>query len=149
MHCADARACHAQKPVVLRGFRLSREEIRTSDAPAPGGAYSQAIVANGFLYTAGTGPHDPTTGEVVGDTVTEQTQQVLRNLRALLAARGLDFSDVIKVTTHLAHLSRDYEAYNAVYEQMFPQPYPVRTTVGSTLDRKLVEIDMVAVLRHV
>ncbi|SEO29268.1 endoribonuclease L-PSP [Actinacidiphila rubida] len=127
---------------------MSKEEVHTSDAPAPGGAYSQAVVANGFLYTAGTGPHDPTTGAVVGDTITEQTRQVLRNLRALLAARGLDFSDVVKVTSHLADLSRDYEAYNAVYEQTLPQPYPVRTTVGSTLDRKLIEIDMVAMLRH-
>nr|WTB36322.1 Rid family hydrolase [Streptomyces sp. NBC_00830] len=126
---------------------MAREEICTSDAPVPGGAYSQAIVANGFLYTAGTGPHDPTTGEVIGDTITQQTQQVLRNLSALLAARGLDFSDVVKVSTHLADLHRDYEAYNAVYERTLPRPYPVRTTVGSTLDRKLVEIDMVAVLR--
>ena len=126
---------------------MAREQIRTSDAPAPGGAYSQAIVANGLLYTAGMGPHDPATGEVVGDTITEQAQQVLQNLSALLAARGLDFSDVVKVTAHLADLHRDYEAYNAVYEQTLPHPYPVRTTVGSTLDRKLVEIDMVAVLR--
>ncbi|MGW2349847.1 RidA family protein [Actinacidiphila glaucinigra] len=126
---------------------MAKEQIRTDDAPAPGGAYSQAVVAGGFLYTAGTGPHDPATGEVVGDTVTEQTGQVLRNLNALLAARGLDFTDVVKVTTHLADLHRDYEAYNAVYEQVLPDPYPVRTTVGSTLDRKLVEIDIVAVLR--
>ncbi|WP_327365333.1 RidA family protein [Streptomyces sp. NBC_01217] len=126
---------------------MTTEQIRTSDAPEPGGAYSQAVVANGFLYTAGTGPHDPATGEVVGDTITEQTQQVLRNLSALLAARDLDFSDVIKVTTHLADLHRDYVAYNAVYERTLPRPYPVRTTVGSTLDHKLVEIDMVAVLR--
>ena len=126
---------------------MAREQIRTSDAPAPGGAYSQAIVANGFLYTAGMGPHDPATGEVVGDTITKQTQQVLRNLSALLAVRGLDFSDVVKVTAHLADLHRDYDAYNAVYEQTLPRPYPVRTTVGSTLDHKLVEIDTVAVLR--
>ncbi|MEN1889542.1 RidA family protein [Streptomyces mirabilis] len=63
-----------------------------------------------------------------GENVTEQTRQVLRNLRALLATRGLDFSDVVKVMTHLADLSRDYEAYDAVYEQVFPQPFPVRTT---------------------
>jgi 2-iminobutanoate/2-iminopropanoate deaminase len=72
---------------------------------------------------------------------------VLRSLSALLAARGLDFSDVVKVTAHLQDLHRDYEAYNAVYELALPTPYPVRTTVGSTLDRKLVEMDMVAVLR--
>ncbi|MER5408770.1 Rid family hydrolase [Streptomyces sp. NPDC002769] len=69
---------------------MVREEIRTGDAPAPGGAYAQAVDANGFLYTAGTGPHDPATGEVVGDTFAQQTQQVLRNPRVLLAARGLD-----------------------------------------------------------
>ncbi|GII52128.1 reactive intermediate/imine deaminase [Planotetraspora thailandica] len=126
---------------------MTREHIHTSDAPAPGGAYSQAVVAGGFLYTAGTGPHDPATGEVVGDTVAEQTRQVLRNLGALLAARGLDFSDVVKVTAHLQDLHRDYEAYNAVYERTLSAPYPARTTVGSTLDHKLVEIDMVAVLR--
>ncbi|MGY5045405.1 RidA family protein [Streptomyces sp. 900105755] len=128
---------------------MAREVIRTSDAPAPGGAYSQAVVANGFLYTAGTGPHDPATGEVVGDTVAEQTRQVLRNLSALLAARGLDFSDVVKVTAHLSDLGRDYETYNGVYEQTLSPPYPARTTVGSTLDHKLVEIDMVAALRVV
>ncbi|TKK83932.1 RidA family protein [Herbidospora galbida] len=126
---------------------MSREVIHADGVPAPGGAYSQAVVANGFLYTAGTGPHDPVTGEVVGDDVAAQTRQVLGNLRALLAARGLDFSDVVKVTVHLADLARDYEAYNAVYESTMIRPFPARTTVGSTLDRKLVEIDMVAVLR--
>lgn len=72
---------------------------------------------------------------------------MLRNLSALLAVRGLTFADVVKVTAHLADLHRDYAAYNAVYERTLPRPYPVRTTVGSTLDHKLVEIDMVAVLR--
>ncbi|WP_062442771.1 RidA family protein [Herbidospora daliensis] len=127
---------------------MSREVIEAADGvPAPGGAYSQAVVANGFLYTAGTGPHDPVTGEVVGDDVGAQTRQVLDNLRALLAARGLDFSDVVKVTVHLADLGRDYAAYNAVYESAMARPFPARTTVGSTLDHKLVEIDLVAVLR--
>ncbi|HEX4659354.1 MAG TPA: Rid family hydrolase [Streptosporangiaceae bacterium] len=65
----------------------------------------------------------------------------------MLAAHGLDFSAVVKAAAHLADLHRDYGAYNAVYEQTLPRPYPVRTTVGSTLDHKLVEIDMVAVLR--
>src|SRR3979411_1259690 len=126
---------------------MAREQIRTSDAPAPGGAYSQAIVDNGFLASAGMRPPVPATGEVLGYTITEQTQQVLQNLSALLAARGLDFSDVVKVTAHLADLHRAYEAYNAGYDKTLPHPYPVRTTVGSTLDRKLVEIDMVAILR--
>ncbi|WP_066365672.1 RidA family protein [Herbidospora mongoliensis] len=126
---------------------MTREVIRADGVPAPGGAYSQAVVARGFLYTAGTGPHDPVTGAVVGDDVAGQTRQVLSNLRALLAARGLDFSDVVKVTVHLADLGRDYEAYNTVYEQTMTLPYPARTTVGSTLDHKLVEIDMVAALR--
>lgn len=126
---------------------MTREVISADGVPAPGGAYSQAVVAHGFLYTAGTGPHDPVTGEVVGGDVAAQTRQTLANLRALLAARGLDFSDVVKVTVHLDDLHRDYEAYNAVYEQTMTSPFPARTTVGSTLDHKLVEIDLVAVLR--
>ncbi|TDE09730.1 RidA family protein [Jiangella asiatica] len=115
-------------------------------APAPGGAYSHAAVANGFLYTAGFGPQDPETG-LVADDVGEQTRQVLRNLGTILAAHDLDFSDVVKTTAHLQHIERDFAAYNAAYLEFFDEPYPVRTTVGSQLLGILVEIDVVAALR--
>ena len=125
---------------------MSVTEIRTDEAPRPAGAYSQGVVANGFLYTAGFGPQDPATGEVA-PTVGEQTAQVLRNVAAVLAQHGLTLDDVVKTTVHLQHLDRDFPAYNEVYSRRFPAPYPVRTTVGSTLAGILVEIDAVAVRR--
>lgn len=114
-----------------------------SNVPRPAGAYSHAVVAGGLLFTAGMGPHRPT-GERVGDTPAEQTVQVLRNLEAVLAARGRTLADVVKVTVHLADLERDFAAFDSAYRQVMPAPYPVRTTVGSTLPGILVEIDVVA-----
>ncbi|GAA2703069.1 hypothetical protein GCM10010412_101230 [Nonomuraea recticatena] len=99
-------------------------------------------MASGFLYTAGMGPHDPVTGQVVEKTLAEQTRQVLRNLGALLAEQGLDFSHVVKVTTPLAELDRDFHGYNTVYEEYLSRLFPARTTVGSKLAGILVEIDL-------
>jgi 2-iminobutanoate/2-iminopropanoate deaminase len=124
---------------------MSREKIETPDAPRPAGAYSQGIVAGGFLYTAGFGPQDPATGKVAGDTIEAQTEQVMKNVAATLAAHHLDFSHVVKATVHLADLHRDFAGFNATYEKFLTAPYPVRTTVGSTLAGILVEIDVVAV----
>ena len=124
-----------------------KEAVRTENAPRPAGAYSQGVAGAGLLFTAGFGPQDPVTGVVAG-TVEEQTAQVLRNVAAVLAARGLTTDDVLKVTVHLQHLRRDFAAYDAVYRQFFAEPYPVRTTVGSDLMDILVEIDVVAALPH-
>lgn len=124
---------------------MSKTAIATDRAPAPAGAYSQGVVANGFLYTAGFGPQDPSTGEV-SDGVGDQTRQVLENIRSVLAERGADFADVVKVTTHLQHLTRDFTEYDAAYSEFFTAPFPVRTTVGSDLMNILVEIDVVVAL---
>jgi 2-iminobutanoate/2-iminopropanoate deaminase len=121
-----------------------KQEVRTGDAAAPGGAYSQGLVAGDFLYTAGMTPVDPRTGEVAGEDVGTQTRQVLENLRAVLAARGLTLDHVVKATVHLQDLRRDFAAYDAVYRSYFTPPFPVRTTVGSDLMGILVEIDLVA-----
>jgi len=118
--------------------------FQSTNTPQPAGPYSQGIEANGFFYTAGFGPQDPTTG-AVADTVAEQTRQVLRNVQAVLAERGLTTSDCIKATVHLADLA-DFAEFNEAYEEFFSEPYPVRTTVGSQLANILVEIDVVAVL---
>jgi 2-iminobutanoate/2-iminopropanoate deaminase len=127
---------------------MTIQHISTTAAPGVGGAYSQAIIAGGFLYTSGMGPVDPRSGEVVSGGVHEQTLQTLANLAALLAERGLDFTDVIKVTAHLSDLHRDFPTFDAAFREVVPAPYPVRTTVGSTLWHILVEIDVVAKLRN-
>lgn len=122
-------------------------QVTSADAPQPKGAYSQGIVANGFLYTAGFGPLDPATGAAVGDGIEEQTEVTLRHVGAVLREVGLEFSDVVKATVHLQHLDRDFAGFDATYRRTFSPPLPVRTTVGSTLAGILVEIDVVAALR--
>ncbi len=124
---------------------MSKKAIVIPNAPAPAGPYNQGIIANGFLYTAGFGPQNPSTGEVP-EGVAAQTRQVLRNVEAVLTEAGATFADVVKVTTHLQHLKRDFAAYNEAYLEFFPEPFPVRTTVGSDLYDILVEIDVVAAL---
>ncbi|RSN59806.1 reactive intermediate/imine deaminase [Streptomyces sp. WAC 04229] len=121
-----------------------KRAVRTAGAPRPAGAYAQGVVAGGLLFTAGFGPQDPVTGEVPAG-VGAQTAQVLRNVGAVLAEEGLSLRDVVKVTTHLQHLKRDFAAYDAAYREFFDEPCPVRTTVGSDLMGILVEIDVVAV----
>jgi reactive intermediate/imine deaminase len=126
---------------------VSKASITTDRAPQPAGSYSQGIVANGFLYTAGFGPQDPETG-AVAESVGDQTRQVLANVRAVVVEAGATFDDVVKVTTHLEHLHRDFAEYDAAYQEFFDAPFPVRTTVGSDLMNILVEIDVVVALRE-
>jgi reactive intermediate/imine deaminase len=123
---------------------MAKTAIHTAAAPQPAGPYSQGIVANGFLYTAGFGPQDPATG-AVAESVAEQTRQVLRNIAAVLAEHGLTLDDCVKSTVHLADLA-DFAEFNGAYKEFFSEPYPVRTTVGSQLANILVEIDVVAAL---
>lgn len=125
---------------------MKKSVIRTDRAPAPGGSYSQGIAAGPWVFTAGVGPHDPASGEIVGSTIEEQTQQALLNLEAVLSARELGRDDVVKVTVHLEELDRDFAGFDAAYRKFFRDPFPVRTTVGSRLDGILLEIDCIAML---
>lgn len=122
---------------------MPKHLIQSSNAPAPGGAYSQALRAGDFVYTAGMGPWHPVTKQVVGETVEAQTVQTLENIKAILAEAGLGMEDVVKTTVHLSDLSL-FSRFNAMYARYFPDPKPVRTTVGSNLLGILVEIDVVA-----
>lgn len=124
--------------------------MKTQVAPAemnPTVPLSPGIMANGFLYVSGFGPHDPVTG-AMPEGIADQTRAVFANLSLVLAEAGLDLSDVVKVTTHLQELKRDFAGYNEVYAELMPEPRPVRTTVGSDLMDILVEIDVVAALRQ-
>jgi 2-iminobutanoate/2-iminopropanoate deaminase len=124
---------------------MTKRAISIDNAPSPAGPYSQGVVANGFLFTAGFGPQDPASG-AIAESVGDQTRQVLRNIEAVLTAAGAGFADVVKVTAHLQNLNRDFAEYNAAYSEFFPAPFPARTTVGSDLADILVEIDVVAVV---
>ncbi|OYO25098.1 reactive intermediate/imine deaminase [Enemella dayhoffiae] len=123
---------------------MSKVGIHAPEAPQPAGPYSQGVIANGFVFTAGFGPQDPATGKVA-DTVGEQTRQTLRNVATVLAQHGLTLDDCVKSTVHLADLA-DFAEFNDAYREFFTEPYPVRTTVGSQLANILVEIDVVAAI---
>ena len=122
------------------------ETIRTKSAPAPGGAYAQGVIAHGFLFTAGLGPIDPASGSVVGETIEEQTVQVMNNLEAILQAADRSFADVIRVVVHLQELHRDFLGFNRTYASFFGDHLPVRTTVGSQLMGILIEMDITAAM---
>ena len=112
----------------------------------PAGAYSPGIVAEGrFVYVSGQGSLRD--GEVVGDTIEEQTQIVLDNVAAVLESAGAGLADVVQCRVFLADTA-DFRAMDGVYAQIFPPPLPARTTVGVALPLPgmLVEIDCVAVL---
>ena len=126
---------------------MATQQIRTGGAAAPVGAYSQGIRAGDFVFVAGQGPLDPATGQIVGETIEEQTARTLENVRAILEAAGATMADVVKSTVHLTDLSL-FGRFNEVYSSYFPDPKPVRTTVGSELLGIMVEIDVVAYLGH-
>ena len=118
--------------------------IHTPDAPAAIGPYSQAMLLDGVLYTSGQIPIDPATGDLVGESVTEQTRQVAKNLQAVLSAAGMDFSNVVKTTCFLRHMG-DFAEFNAEYARWFTS-LPARSCVAAAaLPRDaLVEIELVA-----
>lgn len=122
---------------------MPKQKIQTDKAAKPGGAYSQGLRAGPFIFVSGQGPGDPVTGKVVGTTIEEQTARVLENVKAILEAGGATMADVVKSTVHLSDLSH-FPQFNKVYETYFPDPKPVRTTVGSQLLGILVEIDVIA-----
>jgi 2-iminobutanoate/2-iminopropanoate deaminase len=119
----------------------------TEQAPAAIGPYAQGTVANGFLFTAGQIALDPVTGQIVGGDVVVQTEQVLRNLGAVLASAGAMWTDVVKTTVYLTDM-HDFPRMNEVYARAVGDARPARSTVQvSALPRGvLVEIDLVAAL---
>jgi len=122
---------------------MPKQQITTKSGASPVGAYSQGLRAGDFIFVSGQGPLDPATGQIVGETVEEQTARVLDNIKAILEAGGATMADVVKVTAHLSDLAL-FERYNKVYSTYFPDPKPTRTTVGSQLLGILVEIDAIA-----
>lgn len=118
--------------------------IFTQEAPAAIGPYSQAIEANGMIYTSGQLPIDPITGEMPED-VEEQAEQSLKNVFAILKEAGVDSSKVVKTTVFIKDM-RDFPRVNKVYERFFTESYPARSCVEVARLPKdaLVEIEVVA-----
>lgn len=124
-----------------------REIISTEKAPGAIGPYSQAIKTGGVVYCSGQIPIDPVTGEFVSNDISEQTDQVLKNLAAVLEAAQTNLGNVVKTTVFLADMS-DFAAMNEVYGRYFSENKPARATVqAARLPRDArVEIECIAVV---
>jgi 2-iminobutanoate/2-iminopropanoate deaminase len=104
---------------------MARDIIRTPNAPAPPPTYSQAVRAAGLVFVSGTGPHDPATGKIVGETIQEQTRQCLKNIVAILEAAGSSLDRVVSATVILIEES-DFAGMNEEWVQWFPANPPAR-----------------------
>ena len=121
------------------------EEITTDEAPASIGPYSQAVRDGDTVYTAGQGPIDPETGEVLDGDITEQTALTLENIAAVLEAAGTSLDNVLKATVYVGDMD-DYGAVNDVYSEYMSEPFPARSAVevgGFPVDLG-VEVEVVA-----
>lgn len=126
---------------------MALKHVSTSGAPAAIGPYSQAVIAGGFLFTAGQIALDPASGQIVEGGIEEQTDRVLRNLTAVLEEAGTSWARVVKTTVYLQDLSH-FPVVNEIYGRMIGDARPARSTVQvSALPRAaLVEMDAVAVV---
>jgi len=124
-----------------------KQIIATNNAPGAIGPYSQAVEANGFIFSSGQLPVDPATGNFAGTTIEEQTRQSLRNVKAVLEAAGSSMDKVLKTTVFLSDMN-NFAAMNGIYAEFFSEgAYPARSAVQVARLPKdaLVEIEAVAV----
>lgn len=125
-----------------------KDVISTQGAPGAIGPYSQAVRAGGLLFISGQIPLDPASGQLIDGDISLQTERVLNNLGAILAAAGLGFDDVLRTTIYLADLAH-FAKVNETYGRFFRAPHPARSTVQvAALPRGAhVEIEAIAITR--
>lgn len=116
--------------------------ISTKNAPSPAGPYSQGIITDNYVFTAGQRPQDPITGEIKKD-IKDQTYQVIKNIESILKEAGCSLKDVVRTTVYLSDI-KYFDEMNSVYKEMFSEPFPTRTTIGVQLRGIDVEIDAIA-----
>ena len=126
---------------------MEKKELKTANAPAAIGPYSQAIQANGFVFVSGQIPIDPATGAFAGEDIVSQTHQCLKNVREILRQAGADMENVVRADVYLKNIS-DCAAMNEVYAQYFGDVCPARAAVQVAAIPKdaLVEIEVIAAL---
>ena len=120
--------------------------VVTEGAPTAIGPYSQAVVVEGMVYTAGQIALDPKTGGIVGKTTAEQAEQMLKNLGAILKAAGSGFDLVVKTTVYLVDMA-DFSAMNEVYAKYFATHKPARSTIQAAALPKAVRVEIDAIAR--
>jgi 2-iminobutanoate/2-iminopropanoate deaminase len=120
---------------------VAKEQIRSDEAPPPGGVYSQGIRAGNLVFLAGQGPNRPDGEKVEGD-FEAQARQTLQNLAAVANAAGGSLADAVRVGVFLRDME-NFPAMNDIYREFFPEPYPARTTIQSNLPGFEIEVDAV------
>jgi 2-iminobutanoate/2-iminopropanoate deaminase len=120
---------------------VPKEPISTTAAPPPGGAYSQAIAAGQFVFLAGQGPFRPDGSRTTGS-FEEQARQTFANLAAVAEAAGCSLADAVRVGVFLRDMG-NFAEMNEIYQEFFPEPLPVRTTVQSDLPGFEIEVDAI------
>lgn len=118
------------------------KSISTKNAPSPAGPYSQGIITDNYVFTAGQRPQDPVTGEIKKD-IKEQTYQVIKNIESILKEAGCSLKDVVRTTVYLSDI-KYFDDMNSVYRELFTEPFPTRTTIGVQLRGIDIEIDAIA-----
>jgi len=128
---------------------MSKQIIQTNKVPAPIGPYSQAVIANGFLFASGQIAFDPSTGELVLSSIEAETKQVMENIKAILDEAKINFDHIVKTSIFLSSMDL-FAAVNQVYGSYFSADFPARETVAvKTLPRNVnVEISITAVMQH-
>ncbi len=128
-------------------FFMSKQIIQTDKVPAPIGPYSQAVIANGFLFASGQIAFNPSTGELVTESIEAETKQVMENIKAILAESTLSFAHIVKTTIFLSDMQL-FAQVNEIYGSYFTADFPARETVAvKTLPRNVnVEISVTAVV---
>jgi 2-iminobutanoate/2-iminopropanoate deaminase len=123
---------------------MKKRILKHPDKTANTGAYSAGVESDGWVYISGHASTDMATGKVIPGSVREQTERTLTHIGKILAEAGCTFADVVKCTCHLANIA-DFDEFNRVYAEFFPENPPARTTVQSVLWNNLkVEIDAIA-----
>ncbi len=127
---------------------MTKQSVRTDQAPQPGGPYSQAIKSGGFVFLSGQGSHAPDGS--LAESVEAQAEQMFKNLSAVATAGGCDLSDAVQVRLYLTDLA-NFGPVNEIYKRYFPEPRPARTTVRADLPGRgeLVEVDAILEARDV
>lgn len=122
-------------------------EVATDKAPAAIGPYSQAIIAGDYMFASGQIPIDPESGSIKGENITEQTEQVMKNIGAILAEADVDYTKVAKTTCFLADMA-DFAAFNAVYEKYFiDKPARSCVAVKELPKNVLCEVEVIVYLK--
>lgn len=125
---------------------MSKRIIYSNNAPKPVGPYSQAVESGGFVFLSGQIPINPETGKVVSGDISLETEQVFKNIKAVLKAAGLNVSNIVKTTVYLTDLSQ-FSQVNEVYKSFFENEAPARSCVGvSSLPKGVnIEMDVIAI----